>query len=89
MLEFGAINLDHGAGTAKENFGRSLDNASLARARGPEKQKIADRPSRGIQAGGKNLEQFDERLDALILAHNLLAQSLLKLNGLCAPNIRI
>jgi hypothetical protein len=89
MLEFGAIDFDDGTRAAEENFGGSLHNSRLARACRPEEEKISYRPPRGIQAGRKNLKQFDKCLNAFILAHNLLAQGLLKLNGLCAPNIRI
>jgi len=89
MLEFGAIDFDDGARAAEKNFSRSLHNSRLARARRPEEKKISYRPPRGIQAGRKDLKQFDKCLNALVLPHNLLAQSLLKLNGLCAPNIRI
>jgi hypothetical protein len=37
----------------------------------------------------KHLEQFDKRLNRLVLPDDLLAQSLLELHRFCAPNIRV
>src|SRR5229473_2203983 len=89
MLEFGAVDFDDGAGAAEENFGRGFDDAGLAGAGGAEEEQIADGAAGGVETGGENLEQLDERLDAVVLADDFRAQRVLKFNGVRAADTRI
>ncbi len=89
VLEFRAIDFDDGARAAKQNFRRRFHDARFAGARRPEEQQVANRTARGIQSGGEDLEELDERLHALVLPDDLGTQRLLKLDGFRAAYIWI
>ena len=89
MLEFGAVNFYDGARTAKKYFRGGFDDARLAGAGGAQEQQIADGTARRVQAGGENLEQFDERLHAIVLPNDFGAQRVLKFDCVRAAHIWI
>ena len=89
VLELGAVDFDDGAGAAEENFGGGFDNARFAGASGPEEEQVADGAAGGVESSGKDLEQLDERLNAVVLADDFRAQSVLKFNGVRAADTRI
>jgi hypothetical protein len=84
MLKFRAIDLDHQAGVAKEDFGRGFYDARLARTRRTEQQEISHWTSRRIQPGAEYLVQVYKRLDAFRLADNFCAQGRLKIQRIRA-----
>ena len=84
VLEFGAVDLDAGAGVAEERFGHGFDDPGFARAGGPEEQQIANRTSRRIQSRQKHLVDFDHFLDGLVLADDLAAQGAFEFPGIVA-----
>src|ERR1700739_2753411 len=88
VLEFGAVDFDDGAWAAEENFGGGFDDAGLAGAGGAEEEQVADRPTGGVEPRGKDLEQLDERLNAVVLADDFRAQGILKFNGVRAADTR-
>src|SRR5579859_118580 len=89
VLEFGAVDLDDGAGAAKKNFSGGFDNTGLAGAGRPEEEQVADGTAGRIKSSGEDLEQLDERLNTVVLADNLRAQGILKFNGVRAADTRI
>src|ERR1700720_1134582 len=89
VLEFGAVDLDDGAGTAEENFGGGFDDAGLAGAGGAEEEQIADGAAGRVESSGEDLEQLDEGLNAVVLADDFRAQRVLKFNGVRAADTRI
>src|SRR5580693_2905811 len=89
VLEFRAIDLDDRARIAEQNLGGSLNNAGLARTGRPEKQQIAHRASRRIQASAENLEHIHQRLYAFFLPHNLRTQRAVKVPGVVAADCRV
>src|SRR5271157_297506 len=89
VLEFGAVDLDDGAGAAEENFGGGFNDAGLAGAGGADKKQIADGAPGGVESSGEDLEQLDEGLNAVVLADDFRAQGILKLNGVPAAYIGI
>src|SRR5271157_3704898 len=70
MLELSAVDLDAGAWVAKQRFRHGLDDASLARPRGPQKEEVADRATGRIQSGQKHLINFGDVLDGQILSYD-------------------
>src|SRR5690242_8215112 len=78
VLEFGAVDLDDGAWAAEQNFGGGFDDAGLARAGGAEEEQVADRAAGRVESSGEDLEQLDERLNAVVLADDLRAQCVLE-----------
>ena len=82
MLEFGAIDLDAGPGIAEQSFGHGLDDPGLSRARGPQKQQIANRTSRRIQPRQEHLVDFHHLLNRSVLAHDFAAQGVVEISGI-------
>src|SRR5579863_2719692 len=89
VLELGAVDLDDGARAAEENFGGGFDDARFAGAGGAEEEQVADGPAGRVESSGEDLEQFDERLNAVVLAYDLRAQGILEFNGVRAADTRI
>src|SRR5260370_12489951 len=81
VLEFGAVDLDDGAGAAEENFSGGFDDAGLAGAGRAEEEQIADGAARGVESGSEDLEQLDERLNAICLAERFGAPPLFKIHA--------
>src|SRR5260370_36601186 len=84
VLKFRAINLDHGAGIAKKNFGRSFHDTRLPRARRPEEQQVPYRTAWRVQSGPKDLVKVYQRLDTLFLSDNFPLQRGLEIDGVGA-----
>src|SRR5579864_2122318 len=75
VLKLGAIDLDAGAGIAKQSFSERLDNASLAGSGRAQKQQIANRASGGIQSRQEHLINLDDLFYRCVLANNLSAEA--------------
>src|ERR1700746_2841096 len=89
VLELGAVNLDNGARAAEENFGGGFDDSGLAGAGGPGGEEMAAGAPGRVESSGEDLEQFDKRLNAVVLADDLRAQGILEFNGVRAADTRI
>src|ERR1700730_5924547 len=82
VLKFGAVNLDTGAGVAKQRFSHGFDDPGFSRSGGPEKQKISNRTARRIQSRQKHLVDFDHFLDGLVLTDDSAAKGAFELSGI-------
>jgi len=89
VLEFGAVDLDAGAGVAEHGFRHSLNHASLAGTGRPQEQEVADGSSGWVEAGQKHLIYFRDLFDGLVLADDLAAEGIVKLFGVIAATGRV
>src|SRR5260370_41577875 len=81
VLKFRAIDLDHGAGVAKEKLGGGLHDPRLPRARRPKEQQVPHGAAWRVQSGAKHLVQVYQRLDTLFLTDNFSLQRGLEIDG--------
>ena len=89
VLEFGAVDLDAGAGVSEERFRHGFDDPGFSRAGGPKKQKIANRTPRRIQSSQKHLVDFHHFLDGLVLTDDSAANGAFELSGIVGAARRI
>src|SRR4051794_27315171 len=89
MLEFGAVNLDAGAGVAEQRLRHRFHHPRLARAGGPEKEQIADGTSRRVQTSEKHLVNFGDFFHRDVLAHDLAADGGFKILRVATTAARI
>jgi hypothetical protein len=73
MLEFAAIDLDHGSRISNETLGCRLYNPSLSGTSRPEKKKIPNGPPGRIHARQMHLIDIDNLSDSLLLTYYQLA----------------
>ncbi len=84
VLKFRAIDLNHGARVAKEDFRSRFHNARLPRTCWPKKQQIPYGAAWRVQSGAKHLVQIHERLDTLFLPDDFSPQRGLEINRIGA-----
>src|SRR6266852_2309553 len=89
VLKFRAVHFDYRAGISKEDLRRSLDNARLAGAGGPQEQQISDWAPWRAQPGTEHLIELDKRLHGLVLPNDLLPQRILKMARRGTPLSRV
>src|SRR5260370_42061737 len=89
VLKFRAIDLNHGARVAKEDFRSRLHNARLPRTCWPKKQQIPYLAAWRIQSAPKHLLQIHERLDTLFLPDEFPPQRGLQINRIRAARVGI
>ena len=89
MLKFGAVDFDTSMRISEERLRDGLDHARLAGAGRPQKQKIADGPTRRIQTGEKHLIDLGDLLHGWVLADDLAPQSGFKIQRLATAPRRI
>src|SRR6266849_7879349 len=89
VLKFRAVHFDYRAGISKEDLRRSLDNARLAGAGGPQEQQVSDWAPRRAQPGTEHLIELDKRLHGLLLPHDPLPQRMLKMARRRTPLSRV
>src|SRR5260370_73661 len=89
VLEFGAVNFDHGAGVAKENFRSRLHDACLPRACRPKEQQVPYRAAWRIQSGAKDLVHAHHHRHSILLSDDFPYQRALEINRIRAALARI
>jgi hypothetical protein len=85
VLEFGAINLDTGAGVAEKRLGKGFDYAGLTGSGGAEEKQVSDGATGGVEAGQEHLVNLDDLFDGGVLTDDLTAESSFKVPGVGAP----
>ncbi len=89
VLELRAVHLDDGAGVPKENLGRGLHDAGLARAGGAQEEQVSHGAARRAHVRAEDLIQVHESADGLFLSDDLLPQSGVKFLRFQAAKRRI
>ena len=82
MLELGAIDFDYRAGISKQNLRSGFHDMRLSRTRRTQEEKVAYGTLGRVQPRAKDLVQFHQRLDTLLLSHDHRLQSRFKFRRL-------
>ena len=78
-LKLGAVNLDYGPGIVEQGLGRCLDDASFARPRRPQEQKVRDRAAGRGQPCHVGLVCPDDLVNCFLLSNDEPAEFALQI----------
>src|SRR5229473_6595065 len=75
VLEFGAVDLDHGACIANQALGGSFHQPGLTRTGRAQEQEVADRSARTVCTGQVHLVSAYDHVDRFVLPDDTLVQA--------------